>query len=102
MESNMVFLCEMWKFAANEYMEFLNRYGIENFSVGILFRDTVDIYVNQDKYLQISVNDSNFTANEKHIINLLELIERMVDQSAKIETNNEQIDEMPYLNEDED
>jgi len=76
----MEFLCDMWRFSAEEYMAFLSRRGIENFGVYITFRNRIAIYADEDKYLDVSINDQIFNQDEKQLIKLLERAEVLVDK----------------------
>ena len=85
MEKNMELLCRMWKFSAMEYMQFLKRYDIECFALGVAFGENLAIYADEEKYLQFSIQDNKFNENEKQLINLLELLEEIIEQSAMLE-----------------
>lgn len=101
----MQFLCEMWKFSAEEYMTFLNRNGIKCFSIQIIYRNRVLIYADEERYLHLSINDRKFDEDEKQILKLLErseaLVDKFIELAAKIEANHEHSEEMPQQNEDE-
>ena len=79
MESNMTFLCDMWRFSAEEYMQFLGRNGIQYIGVYIIFRNRIAIFVDEAKYLELSLNDQKFIQAEKQLIKLLEREEKLVD-----------------------
>ncbi len=91
MESNMTFLCEMWKFSAEEYMQFLERNGIKCLAVQIIFKNRTAVFADEDKYLELSFGNSKFNEAEKQIIKLLERSEKLVDKfmelAARAENN---------------
>ena len=97
MMDNMEFLCEMWKISAEEYMEFLARYNINCIGVHIVFRDQMVIFVDEAKYLHLSLNDKNFSQAEKQIIKLLERSEKLLGKfteiTNKFQTREERMDE---------
>ncbi len=80
----MTFLCDMWKISAEEYMAFLTRHGIKCLGIHIIFRDRTVIFVDESKYLDISLNDKKFSEAEKQIIKLLERSEKLVDKFTEL------------------
>ena len=97
----MTFLCDMWKISAEEYMEFLARYGIKCLGIYIVVKDRTAIFVDEAKYLELSLNDKSFSEAEKQIIKLLERSEKLVSKfieiaiknQSKKETANEKLEE---------
>lgn len=102
----MTFLCDMWRFSAEEYMQFLGRNGIKCLGVYIVFRNRIVIFVDEEKYLDLSLNDKNFIETEKQIIKLLERSEKMVDKfmelAARAEHKEENFEETLQQYEDEE
>lgn len=86
MESNMTFLCDMWRISAEEYMAFLTRYDIKCLGIHIIFRDRTVIFVDEDKYLELSLNDKKFIEAEKQIIKLLERSEKLISKFTELAT----------------
>lgn len=104
MDNGMELLCRMWKFSAIEYMEFLERHGINCFGISVLFGENVAIYANEEKYLQISVEDEKFNRNEKQLLDLLELMEKMVQESVTLskDSDDKVLDEKQLVDEDDE
>ena len=93
----MTFLCDMWRFSAEEYMEFLGRNGIKCLGIHIIYRNRTAIFVDEAKYLELALNDKNFINAEKQIIKLLERSEKLVDKfmelASKSQTNEDDLEE---------
>lgn len=104
MAKNMELVCRMRKLSAVEYMKFLERHDVECFGLGIAFDENIAIYADEAKYLQLSIEDNKFNSNEKQLLNLLQLIEKIVEDTAKngVDQNNKTIDEKQEFDEDED
>lgn len=87
----MEFLCDMWKFSAEEYMAFLERNGIKCFGVHVIYRNSIMIYADEEQYLELSLNNKKFMQDEKQIIKLLErnekLVNKFIELASKIESN---------------
>ena len=103
MASEMVLLCEIWKQSAVEYMMFLRRYGIECFAIGNKFKETMQIYVDQEKYLSVSFEQPTFNDHEKQLLYLLKTLEMTVERCVELESDLlEQVEDYEYENEDDE
>lgn len=95
MANRMELVSRMWKFSAWEYMEFLKRHGIECFGLSIAYGANVAVYADEDKYLELSLNDELFNKNEKQLVNLLKLLENAIQEYASSSGENAE-----YLDDD--
>lgn len=104
MEDNMTFLCDMWRFSAEEYMQFLERNEIKCLGVYIILRNRIAIFVDEAKYLDLALNDKKFIQAEKQLIKLLEREEKLVDKymefAARIERSGENIENEAMQNDE--
>lgn len=82
----MTFLCDMWRISAEEYMAFLERYGIKCLGIHIIFRDKTVIFADEEKYLDLSLNNKKFDEAEKQIIKLLERSEKLISKFTELAT----------------
>lgn len=93
----MTFLCDMWRISAEEYMAFLARYEIKCLGIHIIFRDRTVIFVDEAKYLYLSLNDKKFSETEKQVIKLLERSEKLVSKftelAVKTQNKEEKLDD---------
>ena len=84
----MTFLCDMWRISAEEYMAFLKRYDVKCLGIHIIFRDRTAIFADEERYLDLSLNDKNFIEAEKQIIKLLERSEKLLAKFTELASRN--------------
>lgn len=98
MEGKMEFLCDMWKYSAEEYLLFLERNGIKCFGVSFIYSNKVIVYADEEEYLYKSFNDVKFMQDEKQLIKLLErnetLVNKLMEVLAKMESTKDNTDEI--------
>lgn len=73
-------ICEKWAPVAQEYARFLNRYGMQ--TICVISKKTymgqmMKVFASGDKYLDLSMNNKQFVAEEKQINELLTVIETL-------------------------
>ena len=73
-------ICEKWAPIANEYAKFLNRYGMQ--TICIISKTTcmgpiMKVFADEDKYLELSMNNKHFVLEENQINELLKAIETL-------------------------
>ncbi len=73
-------ICEKWAPVAQEYAKFLNRYGLQTVCIisGKTFMGAlIKVFADEDKYLELSMNNKQFNLEEKQISELLTVIETL-------------------------
>lgn len=79
--ANYGLISEKWSPTAQEYIKFLSRYGLN--PVGVISKRTkqgyfLKIYADEDKYLDLALNNRTFIAEEGQLTELLEIIEKLM------------------------
>lgn len=99
-EEKMELICEKWAPLAQEYAKFLNRHGLPTVSV-ITKRNelgyVMSVYSLEEKYLEISLNNTKFIEEEKQLNTLLQVIEALaIRLFLEEEEDDEDTDEEYY------
>lgn len=89
----MTFLCDMWRFSAEEYLSFLGRKGIKCLGIHITYRNRMSIFVDEAHYLDLALNDNQFIEDEKQILKLIERCEVLVNKFMELAAKNPHVEE---------
>lgn len=78
--TNFQVICEKWAPLAQEYAKLLNRYGLTTITALTVISDlgyNMKVFADEEKYLDLAVNNKRFIEEEKQISDLLYVIEKL-------------------------
>jgi len=73
-------ICEKWAPVAQEYAKFLNRYGLQTICIvsgKTYMGQLIKVFADEERYLELSLNNLQFNLEEKQINELLGVIETL-------------------------
>lgn len=73
-------ICEKWAPVAQEYAKFLNRYGMQTVCIvsgKTYMGQLIKVFADEERYLELSLNNLQFNLEEKQINELLGVIESL-------------------------